>query len=324
MKRRLRSSNGAFTLIELLVVIAIIAILASLLLPALAKAKTEAKKARCIGQNKQWGMAEQMYTADNRDHITTDGWGPNNTYPDYSNGSTGWATCYDPVAWFTLLPPYVSEHPLGWYRASPPAGVSKNEQIMPFPGGRGSPIWHCPDSYMSDAAAEGKTPKAPAGFGHDGYFSLVQNLDLRRIIGSAKSATDIGESYAQTGFASGYPQTMKLSSLVNPCAPAKVVLFFDGAFDPVSEVLHLADKNGVLINASPQYNSVNPAVRFKSLAQRHGKGATINFCDGHSQFYKIEYLLANHAYPLCDAAASLEAPIPDVMWNPAHRSFLGY
>jgi len=79
--RRFRSGKNrliAFTLIELLVVISIIAILASLLLPALSQAAGKARGAGCLNNLKQWGVATHLFATDNDDFLPVDA-SPNGT-----------------------------------------------------------------------------------------------------------------------------------------------------------------------------------------------------------------------------------------------------
>jgi prepilin-type N-terminal cleavage/methylation domain-containing protein/prepilin-type processing-associated H-X9-DG protein len=82
-----RSRGGAFTLIELLVVVAIIAILAALLLPALARAKDQARRIQCISNERQLIDAWALYQNDHQDQLVPNGgrqsstFSPGNTEP---------------------------------------------------------------------------------------------------------------------------------------------------------------------------------------------------------------------------------------------------
>jgi len=86
----------AFTLVELLVVIAIIAVLASLILPGLARAKSKARSTQCLNNLRQWALAYRQYADDNQDRL-----------PRRGQGVKPLDQIDRPEDWFNALPPYM-------------------------------------------------------------------------------------------------------------------------------------------------------------------------------------------------------------------------
>jgi prepilin-type N-terminal cleavage/methylation domain-containing protein/prepilin-type processing-associated H-X9-DG protein len=151
------ASSHAFTLIELLVVVAIIGVLASLLLPALGRAKARAHQLSCVNRMRQWTLALTMYAAETEDRLPRESFIPGGTVLNL------WAQVRHPLAgdvWYNALPRLIDQPEAAEFAPSSVRG----------------------DFYLRDRLIHCPSAAFPAGAAKDPvtYFSMAMNSKLAR------------------------------------------------------------------------------------------------------------------------------------------------
>ncbi len=157
-----------FTLVELLVVIGIIALLISILLPALNSARRQANTVKCASAMREIANAMAMYVNDNK------GWAPPlRAYgpPNYTISYTNWNPPQDQALanqyWFCFLAKYVTRKMEGQVNDTKNAnntGSDRQNQMQ------NNILWGCPEwqPYVDTAFTGGLQPNDP-GFGFNGF-----------------------------------------------------------------------------------------------------------------------------------------------------------
>ena len=264
-----RNNKNAFTLIELLVVISIIALLVSILLPALGGAREGAKAVVCSSNMRQWALAVNMFAADQDDAVPYAG------ADILSSGPAGW--------WYDTLGPYLSDkadsdasddiaggtwsgvYTDGWYR-----------EIKWCPSSRQLGRYETYDQIMADMA-------------NGGMCGYTVNFSWYPIAGAKATAPF---RYGKWGSTPGTP--MKLSSIRSPGAVMGFAEAQGARFILVNPFENSGfwwqfDTDGDGINDS-RWDGVNEYSGFHPKI--HNDGSNVALMDGHVEYVKFKKLWA--------------------------------
>jgi prepilin-type N-terminal cleavage/methylation domain-containing protein len=193
-----KALSTAFSLVELLVVIAVIAILASLLLPVLGKAKDKAHAVQCLSNLRQLGFCWQMYATDHADHIV-----PNTSFHD------GAVPLGRENTWVQ-----------GWLDAERFVPDNTNQvhlresHLWPYHGALG--IWRCPADKSTTAIPETGQ-----------VLARVRSVSLNKWLNCDKPWHDGSGG-------EGFKVVRKTTDLANP-APVSTLLMVDEREDSIND-----------------------------------------------------------------------------------------
>jgi prepilin-type N-terminal cleavage/methylation domain-containing protein/prepilin-type processing-associated H-X9-DG protein len=249
-----------FTLIELLVVIAVIALLAALLLPVLAKAKSAARTTSCLNNKRQLAVAWLMYAQDSRDYFAYNGYSfwdlwSGDGMPDAPN----WVTSemdWTPRDFSTNLAGLIDD---------------TNSSLAPYVAHVAAP-YHCPEDTFLNPAQRAL-----------GWSQRARSVSMNYVMGDgigggagAKSAggglffSGIGGA-ALSGMSHYFIRIKDLAAI----GPAMACVFLDE--HPDSMYISPA----FAIGFNPDY------YLWRQLpASYHNGGCTFSFADGHEEYKK--------------------------------------
>ena len=278
--------NRGFTLIELLVVIGIIAVLAAMLLPALAKAKAKAQQAVCLGNLRQWGLADTLYVNDNNETF------PLPRYQDYApsadQDNPSWLAIngYHNLGegndvWFNALPKYVANKPM-FVWAFNSTFFYNSKSIFTCPAATTQGL----DPADKDATKGNMLPNSRPLFNYAMNSKSLANENINAVVSLTKS--------------------MMVRN------PSTFVLFSDvrnrSAETPYS---------ATAANQYPQGNSVvlaTPHGYTTRFSSRHNRGGSITFSDGHAAYFLYDDVVADGKKD-SNIIAGHDPGNPEIAWD---------
>jgi len=237
---------AGFTLVELLVVIAIIAVLASLLLPAFAKARGRAQAIICLNNTKQLGLAWLLYAGDQNDRLPYNLGMAGSSFRsnlNWVNNVMTWDLSPDNTNTATLtaasLGPYAS-------------GVTR--------------IYRCPNDQALSTIQRAA-----------GWPARIRSYSMNAMVGNAGQFSATGVNVNNPG----YTQFFKLAQIP---APADIFVFLDEHPDSITDGYFL-NKAPNYAPGTYSASASTPAEWLHLPATYHNDSTAFTFADGHAALH---------------------------------------